>query len=199
MLRRRPVILIGAGGHARVLADALDRLRINVLGATDARPGGIRNFPLPLIGNDEYVLKKFKPANVYLVNGIAGIETDSLRAAIYRRFKKNGYEFLRVIHPSAVMARDVGLSEGVQVMAGAVIQAGAILGENALVNTRASIDHGCRIGAHTHVAPGAVLCGDIRIGEGCHIGAGAVIVQGLSIPKGSFIKAGELVKGKSRR
>ena len=65
--------------------------------------------------------------------------------------------------------------------------------ENALINTAATIDHDCTIGPHSHIAPGAVLCGSVKIGDGCHIGTGAIIIQGVHIGDGVLIGAGSLV------
>jgi len=78
-------------------------------------------------------------------------------------------------------------------MAGAVVQAGCRIGENVIVNTRASIDHDCDIEAHAHVAPGAVLSGCVHVGERAHIGAGATVIQGLTIGAGAIVGAGAVV------
>lgn len=119
-----------------------------------------------------------------------GVGDLARRRALFEKFAGRviGYQ-----HNSAAIAPDVEWGEGVQIMAGAIIQPGCVIGDNVLINTRASVDHDCRIGSHSHIAPGAVLCGNVTLGEGCFIGAGAVIVQGVTLEAGTFVPAGTLV------
>lgn len=173
----KPVILLGAGGHARVLLDTLRLRKIKVLG---------------LVENDEEAFKH-SPSKVLLVNGVGSVRADARREAIFNRFKERGYSFLTVVHPSAVVAKDAELGEGAQVMAGAVIQTGSVIGKNSIVNTRASVDHDARIGAHVHLAPGAVLSGEVTVGDNSHLGTGAVVVNGIKIGAGVFVAANSLV------
>lgn len=78
-------------------------------------------------------------------------------------------------------------------MAGAVIQPDVTIGANVLINTRASVDHDCRIGDHAHLAPGTTLCGGVCVGHTTHIGAGATVIQGVQIGNRCLIGAGSLV------
>ncbi len=78
-------------------------------------------------------------------------------------------------------------------MAGAVLQTGCRMGENVIINTRASVDHDCIIACHTHVSPGAVLCGNVQVGQGSHIGAGATVIQGVRIACNGMVAAGAVV------
>lgn len=189
-----PVIVIGAGGHARVLLDALKLNKVNVIGVTDAQPSDVdkSKSKVPVIGKDEAVLS-YSPQKVLLVNGLGSITVSPKRAEIFKHFKHLGYRFVNVIHPSAVIAKDVQLGEGIQIMAGSVIQTGCKIGNNTIINTRVSIDHDCDIGSHVHIAPGAVLSGGVSIGEGCHLGPCSVVIQGISIAPRSFIRAQLLV------
>jgi UDP-perosamine 4-acetyltransferase len=127
------------------------------------------------------------------VNGLGSVESTAKRAALFQRFKGKGYRFATVVHPSAVVAGDVVLEEGVQVMAGAVIQPGTRVGENTIVNTGAIVDHDCALASHVHVAPGAVLSGGVSIGEGTHVGTGAKIIQGVRVGSHSLVAAGAVV------
>jgi sugar O-acyltransferase (sialic acid O-acetyltransferase NeuD family) len=189
-----PVLLIGAGGHARVLIDALRLQSIEIMGIVDADANkkGQELMGVSVIGGDEEVMK-YSPQQVRLVNGIGSVRVSLLRRRIFENFKNKGYQFEKVIHPSAVIASDVELSEGVQIMAGAIIQTGCKIGANTIINTRSSVDHDCQIGCHTHIAPRAVLSGGIVVGENTHIGTGAVIVQGVEIGTNSLVAAGAVV------
>jgi sugar O-acyltransferase (sialic acid O-acetyltransferase NeuD family) len=190
----RPLVIIGAGGHARVLIDALQLSGKKILGIVDKLHAAGSPGPsgLAVLGGDEAV-DRFSPDEMLLVNGVGTVKTTTQRDAIYRRFLAKGFHFATVVHPSAVVSSSATLGEGVQVMAGCVIQAGAWIGANSLINTRASVDHDCRIGETVHVAPGATLSGSVTVGDETHIGTGAVVIQGISIGRHCLVAAGAVV------
>lgn len=194
MKKTQKVIVIGAGGHARVLLDVLERCGVAVAGLTDADAGkhgkllaGVR-----ILGGDQ-VLDKYPPASIMLVNAMGSTESMTLRQKVYERLKSGGYRFLTLVHPSAVVAVDVLLGEGVQVMAGAIIQPGVKIGANSILNTGARVDHDCLIGEHVHLSPGVILSGTVKVGDGTHVGTAAVVVQGLRIGRGCLVAAGAVV------
>jgi sugar O-acyltransferase (sialic acid O-acetyltransferase NeuD family) len=191
----RPVIVIGAGGHARVVIDALKLLNIDILGISDNDPAlEQKNISgIPVIYKDQE-LQRYSSKDVYLVNGLGGVKDTTLRRRIYEKFKRLGFVFRQVIHPAAIISPDLYLAEGVQVMAGAVLQAGTHVNENSLINTKASLDHDCLIGPHVHIAPGVTVCGNVQIEEGVHVGSGATIIQGVTIGAHSLIGAAALVR-----
>lgn len=188
------IVILGGGGHARVVADTLMLRERSILGAVarKAVPGTNTAWGLPLLGDDD-ALDALDRRGIALANGVGSIGSTALRADVFRRARELGFAFTQVIHPSAVIAASVELGDGAQIMAGAVVQPGTEIGDNVLINTRASVDHDCRIGAHVHIAPGAVLSGGVKVGEGTHIGTGAVIIQSLSIGKHCLIAAGAVV------
>ena len=188
-----PVILLGAGGHAKVLLDMLTEQNSEVIGVTVGNPDTDEKFfcDIPIIGGDEKILD-YNPENIRLVNGVGSIGSTALRKKIYEKFKNLGYKFRSVIHTSAIVSEKVTFRE-VQVMAGAVINAGSVIEENSIINTGALIDHDCRIGKHVHIAPGVVMSGGVHIGMGSHIGVGSTIIQGVSIGENCIIGAGSLV------
>lgn len=193
-MKSLPVIVLGAGGHAKVLIDVLRLRHVEIVGITDADAGkhGHAHAGVRVIGDDDAVLQH-APDRVRLVNGIGSTGQPLARRALFERFKQRGYEFLSVIHPAAVVAADVELGEGVNIMAGAVIQPGSRVGANAIVNTAACVDHDCVLGEHTHLAPGATLSGGVRVGNGTHIGTGACAIQEVIIGKNCVIAAGAVV------
>ncbi|MFC4768239.1 acetyltransferase [Effusibacillus consociatus] len=189
-----PVIVLGGGGHAKVLLDTLLIQNISVLGFTDPKPEVVLNHVLGIqfLGNDD-VVGDYHPDSLGLVNGLGSLRVPVARKRLFDQFKDRGYSFASVIHPSAVIARDVVLSEGIQIMAGAVIQPGSSIGKNTIINTKASVDHDCVIGEHAHLAPGVTLSGGVHVGDGVHIGTGATVIQGVRIGNNSIIGAGALV------
>ncbi|MGE5505910.1 MAG: acetyltransferase [Actinomycetota bacterium] len=190
----RPVVVIGAGGHAKVVIETLRAAGQQVTAALDADPArhGTLVHGVPIAGGDEW-LDGRDAASVLLANGIGSTGKPGPRARVFDALKGKGFAFVTVVHPAAVLASDVVLEEGAQVMAGAVLQVGCRIGANAVVNTGAVVDHDCLIGRHAHVAPGAVLSGSVVVGEGAHIGTGAAVIQGVSIGAGAVVGAGAAV------
>ena len=189
-----PIIVIGAGGHGRVVADALRMSGRIVLGFLEANldlHGRVID-DVRVMGDDT-LLSEYPPDVVDLSNGIGSTFSTEARRRVYERLKLRGFRFETVCHPSAIISRSAQFSCGAQVMAGALIQPGAIVGENTIINTGAIVDHGCIIGKHCHVAPGTVLSGDVHIGDSCHIGTGVSIIQGLRIGVGVLVAAGSVV------
>jgi sugar O-acyltransferase (sialic acid O-acetyltransferase NeuD family) len=190
----KPVLVIGGGGHGRVVLDTLHLCGVAVRGICDpALPcGDLGPFGVRVLGNDEAVAG-FDPKEVDLVNGVGSIESTVARRQVFETFSTRGYRFAVVVHPSAIVAADVALAEGAQVMAGAIIQPGTTIGRNAIINTGARIDHDCRIADHVHIAPGATLSGGVMVGEGTHIGVAAAVIQSVKLGRNCMIGAGAVV------
>lgn len=189
-----PVIVLGAGGHAKVVIDALLAGGAQVQGIVerDASLLGRNIFGVPVIGGDEMVLS-YPVDRVLLCCGVGSVRQPQRRRAVFERFRARGYRFVTVVHPRAIVGRGVDIGEGAQIMAGAVIQPGARIGMNVIVNTGASVDHDCRIGDHVHLAPGVTLSGEVEVGDGTHIGTGATVIQGIRIGSECLVGAGTLV------
>ena len=187
-------ILIGAGGHARVVADAMRAAgtKLSAVASLDQQPGTGALEGLERLAGDDAVLA-LGARDVTLVNGIGSTGDAATRRKVFEKFRAAGYKFATLLHPSAVIGAHVVLGEGAQVMAGAIVQTGVRLGANCIINTGATVDHDCRIGEHTHVAPRACLAGDVVVGDGSHIGAAAVVIQGRSIGAGTIVGAGAVV------
>lgn len=186
------MILVGGAGHAKVLVSTLLLQHRKVLGFVDVDPGLSPLLGIPHLGDDRSVLLH-PPSEVRLVNGVGSARSTDLRRTVYQRFRAMDYIFETVIHPSAILAPDVYIEDGVQVMAAAVVQPGSRLGANVIVNTGARIDHDCAIDAHAHIAPGVTLSGAVHVGDGALIGAGATIIQGVEIGSGALVGAGAVV------
>jgi UDP-perosamine 4-acetyltransferase len=191
----REAVVLGGGGHARVLLDLIGRAGGLVAKAIlDPDPSLIGRMILgvPVVGDDA-ALDAFPPNRVLLVNGVGSVRDTGARRDLFLRCRDLGYRFATLVHPTAVLATGVALGEGAQVLAGAVVNTGARLGENCIVNTAAVVEHDCIVGAHVHVATGAVLAGGVTLGEGVHVGAGATVIQGITVGAGAVIGAGAVV------
>lgn len=188
----QPVIIIGSGGHARVLLEILRMQKRRVLGFIDNDSSKKAVNGLPILG-DDYSITAYEPGSVKLVNGIGSVGDNSLRKKIYSYYKSLGYEFLSVIHPTAFVSESAVLAEGVQLMAGCIVQTDSKIGCNTLVNTKASIDHDCIIGSHVHIAPGCTLSGNVTVSDDVHLGTAAAVIQNIFIARHCLIGAGAVV------
>jgi sugar O-acyltransferase (sialic acid O-acetyltransferase NeuD family) len=189
----KPVILLGGGGHAKVCIDVLNKQSRKIIGFVSPDENSETVLGVAHLGDDDLVLN-YSPDDVELVNAIGFLPKSSVRQVCYERFKQKAYTFVTLVHSSAIIAEEVILKEGAQVMAGTVIQPGVIVGENSIINTRVSVDHDCNLGSNCHIAPGSVLCGNVVLGEGVFVGSGAVIIQNIHVPADSIIAAGETVR-----
>ncbi|MCP8347226.1 acetyltransferase [Pseudomonas sp. FBF18] len=187
-----PVLLLGAGGHAKVLLSLLRAVGVDVLGVCDPAlaAASIASWRgVNVLGGDE-VLEQFDVEQVGLVNGIGQVLGSSLRRDIFFKLTARGFHFPSLVHPSAWVDPSVKLGDGVQVMAGAIIQADTAIGVNSIINTGVRIDHDCILGSHVHLAPSAVLCGGVSVASESFIGAGSVTIQGVSIGQCGIVGAG---------
>jgi UDP-perosamine 4-acetyltransferase len=186
-----PVILVGAGGHAKVVLSVLHLLGHKVIGVVDPQLVAQKQVQwrhIPVLGEDEVVFE-FPRDEVLLANGIGSLPGNDLRERIYTFFTQKGYAFATLVHPDSITMDGVKLAQGAQVMAGVVLQPDVELGCNSLINTGARVDHDCHIGDHCHVAPGAILSGDVTLEDRCHVGPGAVVVQGCHLAHYTVIGA----------
>ncbi|PTT48721.1 acetyltransferase [Aeromonas sp. HMWF016] len=189
----KPVIVLGAGGHASVLVDMLRSQGVVPLAlvapAAGAPRAALADIPL---WHDEEILT-LHPDEVALVNGIGSLPGNPLRATLFARYRALGYRFASVVSAQAMVSDYAVLEEGVQVMAGAIIQAGTHIGPNSIVNTGAIVDHDCWVGGNNHIAPGAVLSGGVSTEDAVHIGTGAMLIQNIKIGSHTVVGAGATV------
>ena len=177
----KPVIVLGGGGHAKVLIAILRRLNCRLLGIVDPnQTKGQLVHGLNVLGPDNAIFD-YSNTEIELVNGVGSLPKDKgLRACLFNTFNAQGYRFKTVIDPTALIAEDVELSHGVQVMTGVIIQVGAKIAENTILNSGAIIEHDCRIGRHVHIGTGATIIQGISIGANSIIGAGSAITQDIA-------------------
>jgi sugar O-acyltransferase (sialic acid O-acetyltransferase NeuD family) len=189
-------VILGGGGHARVLIDCLRSRRqaenLAILDADSSRWGtSILN--VPVLGGDDLLETMASQGCENFVVGTGSTASTHVRRVLFERGKAAGLQPLTVLHASAIVAMDVEVGAGSQVLAGAIINTGARVGLNVIVNTGAIVEHDCRIGDHVHIATGARLAGGVTVEPGAHIGAGSVIRQNQRIGEGAIVGAGAVV------
>lgn len=196
MPAEREVVIIGAGGHGRVAAEALaamgnHRLRGFLDGNAELAGTGV--FGSTVLG-DESLLPKLREDGVRLFHiGVGSAGDTGPRRRLFDVACEAGLEPLTILHPAAHISPSAVLGGGSIALPNAVIHTQAQVGENVIVNTAATIEHDCQIGRHVHIAPGVTLSGNAHVGEGAHVGAGATAIQGVRIGAHSLIAAGAVV------
>src|SRR5205823_11094007 len=186
--------VVGAGGHAKVVTDALRCVAERgggqtVVGFVDDNPTlwGHTVLGLPVLGN----LDELRRTGADAV--IVAIGDKAARKRVFERVRVDGYRLVNAIHPTAVIARDVSIGEGVVVFANAVVNAGSVVGSNVILNTATTVDHDCTIANHVHLAPGVHAAGGVAIGEGTFVGTGASVVPYRKIGRWVVLGAGSVV------
>ncbi len=190
------IVLLGAGGHCKVIIDAICSTGLyKIAGVVDLNCNyKSKILGIPVIGNDDILPKIFDSGIKNAFVAIGSISDCSLRKKLCKKVKQIGFRLPVISHTKSVIANDVQIGEGTFIAPGAVINAGTKVGRNSIINTSASVDHDCRIGDFVHIAPGVTLCGEVEVGNETHIGVGANVIQCIKIGKRRFIKAGSLVK-----
>ena len=176
-------ILIGAGGHARVIASAIESIAGELVAVFDQDPlkkdlDGVEN-----LGN--YVGNIYSQAKL-----IIAIGDNLVRKKISTTIL---HEVGQVVHATAQVDRLAQLSKGVQVMSGAIINRGVQIGNHTIINSNATIEHDCKIGDFVHIAPSATICGGVKVGEATLIGANATVLPRCVIGQNVTVGAGTVV------
>jgi sugar O-acyltransferase (sialic acid O-acetyltransferase NeuD family) len=188
------IIIVGAGGHGQVVADALLRARecgaaIRPIGYVDDNPAltGQYRLGLPIVGR---ICDLTITDHDALVIAIGNNKT---RCRLYSSLQQQGHSFATVCHPRAIVAPNVILGSGTVIFAGVVVNTGSVIGDNVILNTGCTVDHHNQIGNHVHLAPGVHLGGEVQIGEGTLVGIGATVMSQCTVGVWSTVGAGALV------
>ena len=193
---RPKVIGLGAGGHAKVIIEALqEQGDCELMGLLDVNPElhGQTVLGVPVLGSDDLIPQLLQKGIHHFFLGVGSTGDTSLRQRLFLYALARGLEPINVIHPRAVVSPSAEIGRGACILAAAVLNADAHLGENVIVNTGAVIEHDCVIGAHVHVATGACLAGGVSVGEGSHVGIGASVRQAIRIGRNAIVGAGAVV------
>jgi UDP-perosamine 4-acetyltransferase len=184
------VVIIGAGGHAKVVIDLLNSSGVPIFGLTDVDGSPRRILGAPVLGNDEILPSLFTQG---VRHAFVALGDNRLRLAMGTRVHALGFDLVNAISPRATISPSARLGRGVAIMAGAVINADAQIGDLAIINTGAGVDHDTFVGRGSHVGPGAAVAGGVHIGSGALLGVGSSVAPGCSIGEGATIGAGACV------
>ena len=178
--------ILGAGGHARVVADAAEACGwLEIILFDDAWPD-VPQEPWPVLGVGSDLETRLADFDGVVV----AIGANSVRLDKHRRLTRLGAQMTSIIHPAATVSRHTVLGPGSVVFAGAVINPGVQIGHAAIINSAATIDHDCRLGHGVHVSPGANIAGGVEIGNETWVGIGASVRELVSIGARAIVGAG---------
>jgi len=193
-VKRFPLVIWGASGHARVVADIVRLLRVfKLVGFVD----DVNNYPPGAMFLGLPVYPGLKEPEVDRVRRtgqvILAFGDCQLRLEKWRHLRGVGFHFATAVHPSAIIAGDIRFGEGTVVAAGVVVNPGTTVGEQVILNTSCSVDHDCCIAEGAHICPGVRLAGGVTVGMASWVGIGTIVREKIVIGSGVTIGAGSLV------
>jgi sugar O-acyltransferase (sialic acid O-acetyltransferase NeuD family) len=180
------IVVLGGGGHARVIISALRAAGHCVASVLDDNER--------LWGNRVAGIEVTGPLAAATQMSCAGAVIAVGHNGMRRRIATSlDLPWMTVVHPAAWVDETAQLGCGTVVLAGAVVVADAVVGEHVIVNTGATVDHDCVVGNFAHIAPGVNLAGQVRVGQGTLMGVGSVTIPGVGIGDWSTVGAGSVV------
>jgi len=186
-------VVIGGGGHAKVVIDVLLAAGWEVAGYTDPSPvAGATIAGTPCLGDDA-VLSGLYTAGIRWA--IVALGDNVRRTRMAESARALGFTLASAVHPSAQISPHARLGQGVAIMPCAVVNAGTVIGDNTILNTSATVDHDCVIGRSVHIAPGAHLAGYVTVEDEALVGVGSIVGRGrpLRIGRGAVVGIGSVV------
>jgi sugar O-acyltransferase (sialic acid O-acetyltransferase NeuD family) len=177
------IILYGASGHCKVIIDILQCNNQTITEIIDDAPKFDKILGLKVSNSKEFDFSKFQ-------NMILSIGNNRVRKKLANKLQTN---FVKAIHPKAIISEHVNLGEGTVIMAAAIVNPDTNIGKHCIINTGAVIEHDCEISDYVHISPNASLAGGVIVGEGSQVGIGASVIQGIKIGKWVTIGAGSVI------
>lgn len=178
------VYVFGAGGHGKVVLDVLLwENKYVIKGILDDAPQSDSLFDIP-------IKKNFNRKKLQARNCIVAIGDNAIRKRIVTTLDTN---FIMTIHPNAIVSKFAKIGPGTQIMAAAVVNPDAIIGNHCIINTGAIVEHDCKLEDYVHIAPNACLGGNVTVGEKTLVGIGATVIPNVKIGKNVSVGAGTLV------
>lgn len=188
-------VIIGSGGHARVVYDILlhdKNMEIIAFVDNSFRGSHERIMRIPVVGDHSVLPELVKQG---IKGYIVAVGDNDIRAKHFATFLHMGLEPINAIHPTAHLGHDVKIGRGVVVCANATICTGAVIKNNVIINTSAIIEHEDIVGEHAHIGPGASIAGRVSIEDGAFVGIGSVVKDSITIGTKAIVGAGSVVLG----
>ena len=186
------IILVGYGGHAKSVADCIERMgQYKIVGYTDQEDN---HAVFPYLGKDDVLAEYLEKGCNKVAICIGYLGKGRIREVLYEKLKAMGFEFPVIIDPTAIISKSANIGEGTFVGKGAIINAEATIGKMCIINTRALVEHESEVRDFTHVAVDAVLCGQVKVGKAALIGANATVIQCRTVGERQIVPAGAVIR-----
>ena len=186
----RGIILLGAGGHAKVCIDILQTCGQRVHCCIAQGDGQNFCMGIPILDGDQRLECLY---NQGFRNIFVAIGANSVRQKLARRAIEIGFHLVNAISPYAIVSTSAVLGVGIAVMPGAVVNAESKIEDLAIINTGATVDHDCQIGQAAHIAPQCALAGSVSVGERSFLGVGCKVIPGIHIGDDCMAGAGSVI------
>lgn len=190
------IVILGNGGHAKSLMDAIERQRRYeivgyVVNENDLELSGTK---YPRLGGDAQLGQIYQDGITNAAIGVGYMGNSGLREKLWEQLKQIGFSLPVICDPSAVLAGDVRIGEGSFIGKGSIVNANAAVGKMCIINTGAIVEHDCEVEDFSHISVGCVLCGDVKVGAASFVGANATVIQGVRIGRNCTIGAGTTIR-----
>lgn len=194
-MKKKKIILIGAGGHARSCIDVIEQegsFQIVGLVGRDIEVGNeISGYRVIA---SEMNISGLRSEAKYALVAVGQIHSPELRIKLKNKITQAGFELATVKSPTAYVSPSALIGAGSIIMHGAILNAGVQVGSNCIINSKALLEHDVRVRDHTHISTGAILNGSVSVDEGCFVGSGAILKDGISIGQRSVIGMGTILR-----
>jgi sugar O-acyltransferase (sialic acid O-acetyltransferase NeuD family) len=195
MSSRKPIVLLGAGGHCLSCIEVIESgSEYEVVALLESNESEAR-YGYKIFQEDQYI-KNFSSGTQDALIAVGQIKSHLPRKNLYAKLVKVGFKLPVIRSCSSLISNRSDIDRGTIVMHGVKINASVHIGCNVILNTGCIIEHGVKVGDHCHISTGAIINGDVSIGDNCFIGSGSVIHDGVTIPENSIISAGSVIKRK---
>lgn len=191
---KRPLILIGGGGHCKSVIEVAESTGYEIKGILDM-PDEVGKEVLPghkIIGTDDEIPQYVEECDFIITVGF--IKNPALRIKLYNKVKAAGGRLATIIASTAHVSKYAELGEGTVIMHHAFVNAGAKIGDNCIINTFVNIEHDAEVGNQCHISTGTMVNGECKIGENCFIGSQSVCANCIEIASDIIVGAGSVVR-----
>lgn len=189
------IVIIGSSGHAKVIIDIVEKEnKYSIIGLLDRfREIGEETLGYKIIGKEEDIPNLIVKHN--LVGGIIAVGDNWVRKIVYEKINSMApnFTFVKAIHPSAQIAKNVKIGNGTVIMAGVIVNSNSTIGNHCILNTNSSLDHDCFMDDFSSIAPNVTIGGNVKIGKFSAVSLGANVIPGVTIKEHTVIGAGSLV------
>lgn len=184
------IVVVGAGGHAKVVIECLRVSGWHVIGCTDVDPLPRDCAGVPVIGADDKLIE-LKAQGI--AHAFCALGDNRLRERLGDEILALGFTLPSVVGPGANVSPSARLGHGVAILPGAVVNVDSMIGDFAIINTNANVDHDAVIGRSAHIGPGAALAGQVAVGDRSFVATGSSVIPRIQIGSDSIIGAGSVV------